>query len=182
MSILGISGSLRKKSYNTALLKAAQKLSPEMGIGILDYSAVPIFNQDVEEAAYPQVVTDIHGKIAAADAVLFAVPEFNRTPAGSLKNLIDWVSRPDYKLWNQKPVGIIGASSGPRGASFAQYDVRRIMSYFNARTMGQPEFYCGNDEDGKFDADMNLVDPKTIEVFKKFLDAFKTHIGFRITS
>ena len=176
VNILGISGSLRKKSYNTALLKAAQKLAPEMGIEILDYSAVPIFNQDLEESVYPQVVTDMRGKIQAADAILIAVPEFNRTPAGSLKNLIDWASRPDYKLWNQKPVGIIGASSGPRGASFAQYDVRRIMSYFNARTMGQPEFYCASDEDGKFDADMNLVDPKTIEVFKKFLAAFAEHI------
>ena len=174
--ILGISGSLRKKSYNTALLRAAQKWAPKLDIEILDYSTVPVFNQDVEESAYPQAAADIKAKIAEADGVLIAAPEFNRTIAGSLKNLIDWTSRPDFAIWDQKPVGVIGASSGMRGANLAQFDVRRIMSYFNARTMGQPEFYCANDEDGKFNENMELVDEKTIEVFKKFLDAFRKHV------
>lgn len=176
MKTLAISGSLRKKSYNTALLKAAQKLAPELNIEILDYTNLPIFNQDVEESAYPQAATDIREKIKAADAVLIATPEFNRTIAGSLKNLLDWASRPDYKLWDQKPVGVIGASSGMRGANLAQFDVRRIMSYFNARTMGQPEFYCANDEEGKFNDVPELVDEKTIEVLKKFLAAFGEHV------
>jgi chromate reductase len=176
MRIVAISGSLRKGSYNTALLHAAQKLAPEMGIEILEYSTVPVFNQDVEETAYPQVMRDLRAKIAAADGVLIAVPEFNRTPAGSLKNFLDWTSRPEEEPnpWNQKPVGILGASSGMRGAVLAQFDIRRIMSYWNARTMGQPEFYLANDEDGKFDADLNLVDTKTTEVLKKFLAAFET--------
>lgn len=176
MNILAISGSLRKKSYNTALLRAAQKLAPELNIEILDYSTLPVFNQDVEESVYPQTATDIRAKIAAADGILIAAPEFNRTIAGSLKNLLDWASRPDFSIWDQKPVGVIGASSGMRGANLAQFDVRRIMSYFNARTMGQPEFYCANDEDGKFNEQMELVDEKTIEVFKKFLTAFGGHV------
>lgn len=175
MSVLAISGSLRKKSYNTALLRAAQILAPALNIEILDYSMLPVYNQDFEEP-FPSEVARIKKKIQAAGAILIAVPEFNRTPAGSLKNLIDWTSRPDYSIWNQKAVGIIGASSGMRGANLAQFDVRRIMSYFNARTMGQPEFYCANDEDGKFDADLNLIDPKTTEVYKKFLAAFAEHI------
>lgn len=178
MTIVGISGSLRKGSYNTALLRVAQKLAPDLNIEILEYSTVPVFNQDIEETTFPQIVRDLRAKIAAADGVLLAVPEFNRTPAGSLKNFLDWSSRPESEPnpWNGKPVAIIGASSGMRGAVLAQFDVRRVMSYFNARTMGQPEFYVANDEDGKFDADLNLVDEKTIQVFKKYLAAFTAHV------
>jgi chromate reductase len=94
-----------------------------------------------------------------------------------MKNFLDWSSRPENEPlpWAGKPVGIFGASNGARGASFAQYHVRSVMSYFNARPMGQPEFYLGND-DQKFDADLNLTDAKTIEVLKKFLAAFSEHI------
>ncbi len=177
MKILAISGSLRKKSYNTALLRAAQKIAPELNIEILNYDAVPIFNQDFEESAFPQVVRDIRAHIVASDGVILAVPEFNRGPAGSLKNLLDWTSRPETEPnpWEQKPVGIVGASSGPRGAVLAQFDVRRTMSYFNARTMGQPEFYLGNDAE-KFDANLNLTDTKSIEVLQRFLSAFAVFV------
>ena len=177
MNIVGISGSLRKGSYNTALLRAAQKLAPDLNIEILNYDAVPVFNQDLEETAFPQIVKDLRAKITTADGVLIAVPEFNRTPAGSLKNFLDWSSRPESEPnpWTHKPVAIVGASSGARGAVLAQFDVRRIMSYFNARTMGQPEFYLGNDAE-KFDADLNLTDEKTIAALKKFLISFLEHV------
>lgn len=178
MNIVAISGSLRKKSYNTALLKAAQKLAPDLNIEILDISPLPVFNQDMELTDYPQAARALKEKISAADGVLLAVPEFNRGPAGSMKNFLDWSSRPEGESnpWDRKPVGIVGASSGMRGANLAQFDVRRTMGYFNARTMSQPEFYVANDEDGKFDDKQELVDPKTTEVLKKFLAAFTDHV------
>ena len=178
MQIIAISGSLRKKSYNTGLLRACAALAPGMSIEILDISMLPVFNQDNEETHFPAEVLEMRTKIANADGVIIATPEFNRTPSGSLKNFIDWSSRPESEPlpWNQKPVAILGASTGPRGASFAQYDVRRVMDYFNARVMGQPEVYVGLAA-SKFDADSNLSDEKTKEVLKKFLDAFTAHVG-----
>lgn len=178
MNIVAISGSLRKASYNTALLRAAQKLAPEMNIEILDISALPVFNQDMELTDYPPAARALKEKIAAADGALLAVPEFNRGVASSMKNFLDWSSRPEGEPlpWAKKPVGILGASSGMRGANLAQFDVRRTMGYFNAFVMPQPEFYLANDEDGKFDADMNLVDVKSAEYLKKFLAAFAKHI------
>ena len=177
MNILAVSGSLRKKSYNTALLRAAQKLAPELAIEILDMRGLPVFDQDLEETDFPAQVQEIRAKIQAADGVLLAVPEFNRTPAAPMKNFLDWSSRPENEPLPRtgKPVGIVGASSGPRGASFAQYHVRSVMGYFNARVLGQPEFYLGNDAD-KFDTDLNLTDEKTISSLKKFLAAFKQHV------
>ena len=185
MNIVAISGSLRKKSYNTALLHAAQKLAPEeMKIEILDISPLPVFNQDMELSNYPAAARVLKEKIAAADGVLLAVPEFNRGPAGSMKNFLDWSTRPESEPnpWDGKPVGIVGASSGMRGANLAQFDVRRTMSYFNARTMGQPEFYVANDEDGKFDENLELVDAKTIEVLTRFLAAFRNHVALARTA
>lgn len=181
MNIVAISGSLRKQSYNTALLRAAQQLAPDgMTIEIVSIDGLPVFNQDVEESNFPALVHELREKIRAADGVLIAVPEFNRTPAGSLKNFLDWSSRPESEPlpWDGKPVAIFGVSSGPRGASFAQYDVRRIMGYFNARTMGQPEVYVGPAKE-RFDAEMNLSDEKTKSVVTKFLASFKTHVGAR---
>ncbi len=178
MNIVAISGSLRKKSYNTALLRAAQKLAPEMNIEILDYSSLPVYNQDLEETAFPAAARELREKIKAADGVLLAVPEFNRGVASSMKNFLDWSSRPESEPlpWAHKPVAVLGASSGMRGANLAQFDVRRTMGYFNAYVMPQPEFYLANDEDGKFDDAMELVDEKTQEVLKKFLIAFTAHV------
>jgi len=178
MNIVGISGSLRKSSYNTALLRAAQQLAPEgMVIEIVSIDGLPVFNQDVEESDFPALARELREKIRAADGVLIAVPEFNRTPAGSLKNFLDWSSRPESEPlpWSGKPVAVFGVSSGVRGASFAQYDVRRIMGYFNARTMGQPEVYIGPASE-RFDSEMNLTDDKTRSVVTKFLATFGAHV------
>lgn len=179
MRIVAISGSLRAKSYNTALLRAAQKLAPDLNIEILDISALPVYNQDLEESDYPVAAKELREKIKAADGVLLAVPEFNRGVASSMKNFLDWSSRPEKEPmpWAKKPVGVLGASSGMRGANLAQFDVRRTLGYFNAYVMPQPEFYLANDEDGKFDAAMELTDVKTIEVLKRYLAAFTDHVA-----
>jgi chromate reductase, NAD(P)H dehydrogenase (quinone) len=175
VNIIGISGSLRTKSYNTALLRAAQKLAPEgMSIEILPCDGLPVYNQDIEESDFPAIVRDLCEKIVKADGVIIAVPENNRVPSSALTNFLTWTSRPENEPnpWDGKPVAIFGVSSGPRGASFAQYDIRRVMGYFNARVMGQPEIYVGPAND-KFDADQNLTDERTGKSVAKFLATFK---------
>lgn len=177
MNIIAFSGSLRKKSYNTGLLRALQKLAPaDSSIEILDISRLPLFNQDDEESNFPFVGIELKNKIRSADGVLIATPEFNRTPPGPLKNFLDWSARPEGdNPWIGKPVGILGASTGARGASFAQYDMRRILAYFDAYVMNQPEVYVGNAEN-KFDTEGNLTDEKTREQLQKFLTRFIAHV------
>ena len=178
MNIVAFSGSLRKKSYNTALLRATQGLAPEgMNIQIVSIDGLPVFNQDLEETDFPPLVLELREKIKAADGVLIATPEFNRTPPGPLKNFLDWSSRPESEPlpWDGKPVAIFGTSTGARGASFAQYDVRRIMGYFDAHVMGQPEVYVGPASQ-RFNDALELTDEKTKSVVTKFIMTFKTFV------
>ena len=93
--ILGISGSLRERSYNTALLRAAAELAPpDAEIEIFDLSAIPLYNDDVESMGDPEPVAELRAAVAEADALLLATPEYNRGTSGVLKNAIDWLSRP----------------------------------------------------------------------------------------
>jgi chromate reductase, NAD(P)H dehydrogenase (quinone) len=129
MRVLGISGSLRRDSHNTELLRAAATLLPsgvefELYEGLRD---IPPYVEDDEANSHP-AVRDLKAKIAAADAVLFATPEYNHSIPGQLKNAIDWVSRPlaDNPLWD-KPVAVIGASTGMFGAVWAQAELRKVL-------------------------------------------------------
>jgi chromate reductase len=110
-TVLGISGSLRKASYNTAALRAAQELAPAgMTIETFDLAPLPLYNEDVKAAGFPPVVQQLRAKINAADALLFACPEYNYSMSGVLKNAIDWASRPPDQPFDDKPVGMLGAS------------------------------------------------------------------------
>ncbi|OHB18530.1 MAG: hypothetical protein A2854_00155 [Parcubacteria group bacterium RIFCSPHIGHO2_01_FULL_56_18] len=176
MNILAIYGSLSSTSINKALAKTAQANAPEgMDIELIGVGGLPLFNQDDETDNYPTAAAEAKAKIASADGVLIVTPEYNRAPPGSLKNFLDWTSRPSGQHpWDGKPVGVLGASDGMRGASFAQYDIRRIVAYFNARVMGQPEYYLAQG-DTKIENGV-VTDEKSIEVLKRFLAAFKTHV------
>ncbi len=178
MNVLIVYGSLAEKSINKALARAAQRLAPEgMSVELAGVAGFPEFNRDIELTQYPAVAQTLKDKINAADGILFVTPEYNRSMPGVLKNAIDWVSRPSKAgaKWGGKPVGVISASDGVRGASFAQYDLKRILSYFGAHLMGQPEFF-GGEFDKKLDADQNLSDEKTTEMLKRYLVAFKAHV------
>lgn len=176
MHILVIYGSLREHSINKALARAVQANAPEgMQVEPLGVGGLPLYNQDDELTNYPATASEAKEKIAKADGVLIVTPEYNRAPPGSLKNFLDWTSRPEgAHPWGGKPVGVLGASNGLRGASFAQYDIRRIVAYFNARVMGQPEYYLAQ-ADTKIENNI-VTDEKSIKVLKKFLAAFKTHV------
>src|SRR4051794_24323307 len=116
IAILGIAGSLRKASFNRALLRAAIELAPpDVTVETFDLSPIPLFNEDIERDP-PASVVDLKARIRAADAILFATPEYNFSIPGVLKNAIDWASRPyGDNAWDGKPVAIMGASVGYLG-------------------------------------------------------------------
>ncbi|MCE7009623.1 NAD(P)H-dependent oxidoreductase [Kibdelosporangium philippinense] len=143
LTILALSGSLRKASLNTRLLTAAQNVAPpELSFDrFQDLAAIPPFNEDEEHPA-PAAVTDLRQRIHAADGVLIATPEYNGSLPGVLKNALDWLSRPsDFgDVLNRKPVAIIGASTSPIGTIRAQLNLRVVLHKMNAAVLGQPEF------------------------------------------
>ena len=137
--VLGISGSLRRSSFNTALLEsAAQLLPPGMTLEIFDLSALPMYNQD-DEKPFPPEVVDFRRRLEQADALLIASPEYNASITGALKNAIDWASRPPNQPLNGKPVAIMGASTGNFGTLRAQLHLRQILTHVGALTLPKPE-------------------------------------------
>ena len=137
--VLGISGSLRRNSYNSALLQTASGLLPSgMLLEIFDLSPLPMFNQD-EEKPFPPVVVDFRNRIATADALLIASPEYNASITGALKNAMDWASRPPAQPLSGKPVAIMGASTGNFGTLRAQLHLRQILTHVGALTLPKPE-------------------------------------------
>jgi chromate reductase len=138
MRVLGISGSLRAGSYNTQLLRVAQELLPdgaelELYDGLRD---LPPYDQDVEDEGAPAAVRDLRERIDAAEALLIATPEYNGSVPGVLKNAVDWASRPrgEAALRN-KPVAVIGASTGAFGGVWAQADLRKVLGIAGARVV-----------------------------------------------
>ena len=130
MRILGISGSARRDSHNTKLLRAAAETLPA-GVELVEWeglTALPIFDEDLE-AERPAAVADLLDAIAAADAVLIATPEYNHSIPGGLKNALDWASRPyETNPLRNKPALVIGASTGLFGAVWAQAETRKVLA------------------------------------------------------
>lgn len=138
MRILAISGSLRRGSHNTALLRAAAERAPagvelELWGGL---KAVPPYDEDDDGDLAPAAVTALRSAVAGADAVLFATPEYNHSVPGVLKNALDWVSRPHAtNPLRNKPVAVVGASTGIFGAVWAQAELRKVLSAIGARVV-----------------------------------------------
>lgn len=176
MRVIGISGSLRKASYNSMALRAAQALAPEgMTIEIVSIADFPLFNEDLRSAGEPAQVAALKAKIREADGVLFACPEYNFSVTGVLKNAIDWLSRPPEQPFDGKPVAIFGASQGPVGTARGQYHLRQILLILNPFTMNRPEVFISSAQN-KFAADGTLTDADTEKFLRLQLEAFKTHI------
>ena len=169
--ILGIVGSLRKDSFNKALMKAAIDLVPEnVQIEVFTLEGIPPFNQDKEQSP-PKRVVELKRKIRAADAILFATPEYNYSIPGVLKNAIDWASRPyGDSAWDGKPVGIMGASPGMTGTARAQYHLRQTFVFINVFPLNRPEVMVPTAHE-KFDEKGNLTDKHTKEELKELLEA-----------
>ena len=162
LKFLGISGSLRKASCNSGLLRAAQKALPAgTSLDIADLSDIPFYNADIKDK--PVGVLRILDQMAAADAFVFACPEYNYSLAPALNNIIDWASRePNYPQLNDKAVAIMGAGGG-MGTSRSQYHLRQVCVFLNMHPLSKPEVFS-NAFAGSFDAEGNLIDPKITEL------------------
>jgi chromate reductase, NAD(P)H dehydrogenase (quinone) len=138
MQVLGISGSLRSGSHNTNLLRAAAELLGEdVELEVWEgLKAVPPYDEDDDVEPAPAAVAALRAAVAGADAVLFATPEYNSSIPGQLKNAIDWVSRPlATNPLRNKPVAVVGASSGAFGAVWAQAELRKVLAATGARVV-----------------------------------------------
>ena len=167
--LLGFAGSLRKASCNAGLLRAAQEVMPaNMEMEIFSLANIPLYNGDLESNP-PASVIEFKKKITGADALLIAVPEYNYSIAGVLKNAIDWASRPvkDSPL-NEKPFAMMGAGGG-LGTARAQYHFRQLAVYTNMHTFNKPELLVPNTAE-KFDRNGNLKDELVKERIKVLLE------------
>src|SRR4249920_1743990 len=158
--ILGIAGSLRRKSYNRAALRAAQQLAPEDAvIDIFELDGIPVFSED-DELQPPVKIVELKKRIREADAILFVTPEYNYSIPGGLKNAIDWASRPyGDNAWNGKPVAVMGASLGMLGTARAQYHLRQVFVFLDMDALNQPEVMINASK--SFDDQGNLTDQQT---------------------
>ena len=173
LDILGISGALRHGSFNTALLRTAIALAPEdVAIEIYDHRDMPLYDGDLEVSAYPAVATRLKERIRRADALLFALPEYNYSIPGVLKNLIDWGSRPPgQSAWAQKPAAIMGTGGG-LGAARSQYHFREVAFALEMRMVNRPEIFVANAAT-KFDKNLNLTDQVARDLIAKLVVALR---------
>jgi chromate reductase len=172
ISVLGISGSLRRGSFNTALINHAIRLAPEyIRIERFDISGIPLYNEDIRTGpGEPAIVTEFKKKIAEADALLIASPEYNYSVAGVLKNAIDWASRPiNTSPFDNKPFGMMSAGGG-LGAARAQYHLRQMAVYLNMHPLNKPELFVPHAIE-KFDREGNLIDSSIEERIVILLEA-----------
>ena len=172
--ILGFAGSLRKQSYNRAILAAALEMVPDgASLEIFDLEGIPPFNQDLELQP-PDKVKEFKARIRAADAILIATPEYNYSIPGVLKNAIDWASRPyGDNAFDGKPVAMMGASVGTLGTARAQYHLRQSFVFLNMCPMNQPEVMVSFAQD-KVDSSGRLTDEKTKKKIKELLESLVT--------
>jgi chromate reductase, NAD(P)H dehydrogenase (quinone) len=170
VKILGFVGSLRKGSYNKALMLAAVELVPDNAeIEVFDIAAIPPFNQDFETDPAP-VVKDFKAKIKAADAILIATPEYNYSIPGVLKNAIDSASRPRTdKVFDDKPVALMSASVGRLGGARAQYHLRQSLVFLNMHPVNYPEVMLSQAQQN-IDAKGKLTNEETRKLIRQLLE------------
>jgi chromate reductase len=173
MKVLAVSGSLRADSHNTSLLRAAAEAAPEgIEVELFDpavLGALPLYDQDLEEGIVPASVEQLREEWRAADAILFATPEYNGSVPGGLKNAVDWASRPrgSAPLLN-KTAAVIGASPGQFGAMWAQADLRKILGAAGARVVGDELPVTRAHE--RFDAQGRLLDAELLGRLRLLLE------------
>lgn len=177
MLIAAISGSLRKGSYNTSLLREAARLAPA-GITVreVDIHDVPLFNGDLEKPAPPDAVTKMREAVTSADGLLLVTPEYNGSIPGPMKNAIDWLSRPPGNVLNNRPVGVIGATPGMGGTRLAQAALLVPLRNLSAQLYNGQFVYVSNAA-STFDADGKLTDPKTEAIVTKYIAGFVAYVG-----
>lgn len=174
IKLLGIAGSLRQKSTNRGLLRAAQMHLPDSTrMDIADLTDIPFYNQDISEK--PASVKRVLEQISQADALVLASTEYNYSLAPALKNILDWASRePDNALLAGKAVAIMGAGGG-MGTSRAQYHLRQVCVFLDLQPLSKPEVFA-NAFAGAFDTDGNLTDAKLIQLVNDQMHALVSKV------
>jgi chromate reductase len=177
ITVAAFSGSLRKDSFNTKLVRAFQQLAPrDVRVNIVPIGDLPLINEDLE-SDMPSSVLALHRSIEAADGVLLATPEYNRSYSPVLKNALDWGSRPEGKnKWDKKPALVVGATPYALGAFGAQHHLRQVLVYLNMYPVQQPEFYLGKAGE-KFNEAGELTDAATRKLINTVWDEFARWIA-----
>ncbi len=173
--LLGISGSLRKASTNTLLVRNAADIfgADEFTLADIEF---PLYNGDLEEAeGIPAKVQTLSDQIAAADAVVISTPEYNKAISGVLKNALDWVSRTKGGPWNGKPVAIMSATAGRAGGERSQFSLRLAMMAFRPDILQGPEVLVANSSN-EFDENGKLKGEMYVKLLTELMDALKARI------
>jgi len=181
--IIGIAGSLRKGSYNAALLRAAAERAPAgMEVEIASIAAIPLYDGDLEsEQGIPDRVTALKDKIAAADGLLLVTPEYNNSMPGVLKNAIDWLTRPAKdipRVFGDKPVAIMGATPGGGGTRLAQTAWLPVLRTLGTRAWFGKQLYVAGAAQ-VFDAEGRLVDEKINKLLSEFMAGFAAFVNVK---
>jgi chromate reductase len=175
--ILGISGSLRRASFNTRLLNIAAGMLPEnVTFELFDLNPLPMYNSDLQEHGYPEPVEHFHARLSHADALLISTPEYNHSVTGALKNAMDWASRPSFgapqgtlSFICYKPTAIMGVG-GRGGTVRAQAHLREIAAHTNMMTLEKPEVLISNSGQRAFDQNGNLIDMVAAELVAELVN------------
>ena len=181
MIIVGLSGSLRKQSYNSALLRAAAEAAPaETTVEIASIRGIPLYDGDVEaESGVPGPVQQLKDRVAAADGLLLVSPEYNNSIPGVFKNAIDWMTRPaaDIKrVFGNKPVALMGATPGKGATALAQQAWLPIFRTLGTRAWFGPRITVGSAA-GVFDSGGALTDDQLRQQLQKFMAGFAEFIA-----
>jgi len=176
LKIIALSGSLRKNSYNTALLHTVQSYLPaDIKMEIVSIKDIPLYNQDDEDAqGVPVVVAELKDKIAASDGLLISTPEYNYGIPGVLKNAIDWCTRPGKdisRVFHQRKMGLIGAAMGRFATAHSQAAWLPILRYLNVRLYTNDLIFVGSAHT-VFNEKDEIVDKTTADLLKKYTDGF----------
>src|SRR5882724_9351726 len=178
LRLVGFAGSLRRDSFNQALLTAARELAPAgMTIDVITIGQLPFYSADVEAEGDPPSVAEFKESIWEADGVLIATPEHNTSIPGLLTNAIDWASRlPGRAPMTGKPVAIMGASPSQVGTARAQLHLRQLLGHVQARVLPPPEVLVASAHE-RFDANLRLTDRRTRDLLADLLARFDRWIG-----
>jgi chromate reductase len=179
--LVGIAGSLRKGSYNAALLRAAAELAPAgMVVELATIAGIPLYDGDLErEHGIPEPVATLKERIAGADGLLVVTPEYNSSIPGVLKNAIDWLSRPASdisRVFGDKPVAIMGATPGGAGTRLSQAAWLPVLRTLGTRAFFGKQLYVSG-ASTVFDAEGRLVDEKIAKLLAGFMAGFAAFVG-----